>query len=50
LDLVDHHEAVMLDETGRIVSRGAQRSRIVEQADDSVRILPGGDPGQGGAG
>jgi hypothetical protein len=37
----------MLDEASRIVSRGAQRGRIVQQADDSVRMLLGGDPGQG---
>ena len=47
LNLIDHHEAVVLDEAGRIVLCSAQRRRIVQQADHGVRVPQGGDPGQG---
>jgi predicted NBD/HSP70 family sugar kinase len=47
LHLVDHHEAVVLHETSRIVPCSAQSGRIVQQTDQSVRVLLGGDPGQG---
>ena len=46
LDLVDHHEAVVLHEASRIVPGGAQGRRIVQKADQGVRVLQRGDPGQ----
>ena len=37
----------MLDEASRIVLGGAQRGRIVQEADHGVRVPQGGNPGQG---
>jgi hypothetical protein len=47
LYLVDHHEALVLHEASRIVARGAECGRIVQQANQGVRVLTGVDPGQG---
>lgn len=36
----------MLDEACRIITGGAQRGRIIQEADQRVRVPLGGDPSQ----
>jgi len=47
LDLIDHHEPVVLDKASRIVLGSPQGGRIVQKADHGVWVLQGSDPGQG---
>ncbi len=37
LDLIDDQEAVVLDEAGRIIAGGAERGRVIQQADHRGR-------------
>jgi hypothetical protein len=47
LDLVDHPQAVVLEERRRVVPGGLEDGWVVEQAGHSIRLVGCDEPGQG---